>query len=57
MTIKSLFLIILLAIQGFERDEMIADAGTIVDTIGYIKIVYFGRRTKEDFFMTGEMSG
>ncbi|OOP55601.1 MAG: hypothetical protein AYP45_13910 [Candidatus Brocadia carolinensis] len=36
-------------IRGFERDETISDARVIRDAIGYVKIAYFGRRTKEDF--------
>ncbi|MDR4507846.1 MAG: S41 family peptidase [Candidatus Brocadiaceae bacterium] len=38
-------------IRGFERDETITGVRVIRDAIGYIKIDYFGRRTKEDFFM------
>ncbi len=36
-------------IRGFERDETISDTRIINDNIGYIKIKYFGRRTKEGF--------
>ncbi|TVM00618.1 MAG: hypothetical protein CV087_13555 [Candidatus Brocadia sp. WS118] len=36
-------------IRGFERDETISDARAIRNAIGYVKIAYFGRRTKEDF--------
>ncbi|MBM4054789.1 MAG: hypothetical protein FJ264_08990 [Planctomycetes bacterium] len=36
-------------IRGFERDETIAYIREIHAGIGYIKIHYFGRRTKEDF--------
>jgi len=36
-------------IRGFERDRTISDGRVINDTVGYIKIKYFGRRTEEDF--------
>jgi C-terminal processing protease CtpA/Prc len=36
-------------IRGFDRDETISDTKIINDNIGYIKIMHFGRRTKEGF--------
>ena len=39
-------------IRGFERDETIEDQKIINENIGYVKIKYFGRRTKEDFKKT-----
>jgi len=36
-------------IRGFDRDETISDIRIINDNIGYIKIMHFGRRTKEGF--------
>jgi C-terminal processing protease CtpA/Prc len=36
-------------IRGFDRDVTISDTKIINDNIGYIKIMHFGRRTKEGF--------
>ncbi len=36
-------------IRGFDRNDTISDARVINDNIGYIKIMHFGRRTKEGF--------
>ena len=36
-------------IRGFDRDDTISDTRVINDNIGYIKIMHFGRRTKEGF--------
>ena len=39
-------------IRGFERDETIDDQKIINENVGYLRIRYFGRRTKEDFKKT-----
>ena len=39
-------------IRGFDRDKTIQDAEVFNNRVGYIKINYFGRRTKEDFKKT-----
>ena len=36
-------------IRGFERDKTISEVKIVKDKTGYIKIDYFGRRSKEDF--------
>lgn len=36
-------------IRGFDRDKTISDGQLVKDKIGYIKIEYFGRRSKIDF--------
>lgn len=36
-------------IRGFDREETVKDVDIVDGHIGYIKITYFGRRTKESF--------